>query len=102
MLIEFKGEHAGSLVLFGTVARQLLDMMGSRGRDQGALRAEQVPAALDQLKAALAQRAADDDRDAEGGEQADDVPITRRAIPVLDLLERTVASGGYFMWQEKS
>ena len=100
MLIEFKSEHDGSLVLFGKVAKQLLEMMGTSGREQGALRAEDVPGALERLKAALAQRPEEDEPDDED-EASDAVPLNRRAVPVIDLLERTVASGGYFMWQEK-
>ncbi|MEM9604241.1 MAG: DUF1840 family protein, partial [Pseudomonadota bacterium] len=82
---------------------QLLEMMGTSGRDQGALRAEDLPAALDRLKAALSQRPDSDetDPDADEDDEADAVSINRRAVPVLDLLERCVASGGYFMWQEK-
>ncbi|MEM7376171.1 MAG: DUF1840 domain-containing protein [Pseudomonadota bacterium] len=102
MLIEFKTEHDGSLVLFGKVATQLLEMMGTSGRDQGALRAEDLPAALDRLKAALSQRPDNDETEPDTDEdEADSVSINRRAVPVLDLLERCVASGGYFMWQEK-
>lgn len=100
MLIEFKSEHDGSLVLFGKVATALLDMMGTSGRDKGALRAEDVPGALEQLKTGLAQRATDPDEDDDSDD--DDVPLNRRAVPVIELLEKTVASGGYFMWQEKN
>ena len=99
MLIEFKSEHDGSLVLFGKVATDLLGMMGTSARNEGALRSEDVPGALAKLKSALNQRADNEDDDEQ---DADDVPIHRRAVPVIELLEKTVASGGYFMWQEKS
>ncbi len=99
MLIEFKSEHDGSLVLFGKVATDLLEMMGTSGRSEGALRSEDVPGALTRLKDNLTQRANADTED--GDEDADEVPINRRAVPVIELLEKTVASGGYFMWQEK-
>ncbi len=100
MLIEFKSEHDGSLVLFAKVATQLLEMMGTSARHEGALRSEDVPAALASLNAALAQRErAETDDDTQDDD--DDIPLSRRAVPVIDLLEKTVASGGYFMWQEK-
>ena len=39
MLIEINGEHTGSVVMFGTVAVQLLKMMGQSGNTEGAIRA---------------------------------------------------------------
>ena len=44
MLIEFQGEHTGSIVMFGNIATSLLKMMGQSGKTEGAVRAEDVPA----------------------------------------------------------
>ncbi|MEM7257587.1 MAG: DUF1840 family protein, partial [Pseudomonadota bacterium] len=53
MLIEIQGEHTGSITMFGDAAKKLLKMMGQSGQPEGAIRAEDVPAALDSLQTAL-------------------------------------------------
>jgi len=97
MLIEFSGEKTGSVVMFGSVATQLLKMMGLSGNSEGAMRAPDVPEALDKLKTALSSVPATD----ESGDEDGDAPIGihTRAVPLIDLLEQSIAEGGYVMWK---
>ena len=100
MLIEISGEHTGSVVMFGTVAVQLLKMMGQSGNTEGAIRAPDVPAALQNLVEALEQTPADNqtNEDEEGDTH---VSLHTRAKPLIDLLQECVTDKGYVMWQPK-
>ena len=97
MLIEFKGEHTGSVVMFGNIATQLLKMMGQSGQAKGAIEAPEVPAALDQLKRSLQNVAPPQTGDDDDGEP--NVSLQTRANPLIDLLERSVEKNGYVMWK---
>ncbi len=97
MLIEFSGERTGSVLMFGNVASSLLKMMGQSDNNEGALNAEDVPAALEKLKTALNVMPEDDS----STEETEDKPVSlhNRAIPLIDLLEESIAKGGYVMWK---
>ena len=53
MLVTFKTEAYANITMFGEVAVTLLKLMGHSGTVPGALMAEDVPAALERLKAAV-------------------------------------------------
>ena len=98
MLIEFSSESTGNVIMFGKVATQLLKMMGQSGNSEGAIRESDVPQALEKLKAAL-----DSLPTAESNQEDDDndneVSLQTRAVPLIDLLEESAASGSYVMWK---
>jgi len=95
MLLEFKGERTGTVMMFGTIAKQLLKMMGQSGNDEGAMKAPDVPAALQKLKDALnAMPAQDSDEDDDN-----EVSIHTRAVPLIDLLEECIREDSYLMWK---
>ena len=99
MLIEIQGEHTGSITMFGNVAVTLLKMMGQSGKQEGALREEDVPEALNSLRKAL-QSAPDqssDDKNSDGDD--DSVGIKTRAAPLIKMLEESVDKGSYVMWK---
>jgi len=97
MLIEIRGEHTGSIVMFGNVATALLKMMGQSGQPEGALRQEDVPAALNNLNSALS--TVPDDSNAKDSEDDDSVGLKTRALPLVKLIEECVEKGGYLMWK---
>ena len=99
MLIEFEGENTGRITMFGDVATQLLKLMGQSGQPEGALREEDVPAALQQLKSALANMQEPEVEDDEEAEEP--VSLHTRAQPLMELLESSMEKGGYFMWKEQ-
>jgi len=95
MLLEFKGERTGTVMMFGTIAKQLLKMMGQSGNEEGAMKAPDVPAALQKLKDALnAMPAQDSDEDDDN-----EVSIHTRAVPLIDLLEECIREDSYLMWK---
>ena len=103
MLIRFKGEHTGSFIMFGDIAKQLLRMMGTTGNDQGALREEDVPQALARLEAAIKPyQGATESADNEQEEETNNVGLATRAAPLLDLLRLAKKNGGYIMWQPEN
>lgn len=97
MLIEFQGEHTGSIVMFGNIATSLLKMMGQSGKTEGAVRAEDVPAALNSLRTSLQSMPAESEQASDESEES--VGLKTRAAPLIKLLEESVEKGGYFMWK---
>ena len=111
MLITFRGENTGSIQMFGAHAHELLRLMGTSGRDQGALMAEDVPDALARLEAAIegrreqdaaARDAAEADAEEARAEGRDAEPpgpsLSVRAVPLIELLKQAVATNSYVMW----
>ena len=98
MLIEFSGKTTGSVLMFGKVATDLLKMMGQSSNNEGAISAEDVPVALENLKQALG-RLPENDSEEEDNPALPEVSLKTRAVPLLALLEESVASKGYVMWK---
>lgn len=98
MLIEIQGEHTGSITMFGDAATRLLKMMGQSGQPKGAIRAEDVAAALKKLTQSLdklEEPVADDE------DNNEHVNLHTRAKPLVDLLKTNADKGGYVMWEPK-
>ncbi|MEO8005623.1 MAG: DUF1840 domain-containing protein [Betaproteobacteria bacterium] len=96
MLIKFDSD-AGSFTMNGDIAVQLLKAMGHSGTVPSAILAQDIPAALAQLKSAVAGQSEPrnaDDKDA--GEVQ--VSLGQRAFPLIDLLTRAAAKGAEVMW----
>ncbi len=103
MLIRFSSDVAGHFIMLGDNALPLLRLMGMSGREEGAVSGEDLRQALQTLQAGLqraaemaarpAQESEDDDEDA--------VPVSlqRRALPLLEMLQRAAREDGYVMWQ---
>lgn len=98
MLIKFKSEGAGDVMMFGDVARKLMEIMGKEPADKGIITVEQLPEAIARLEQAMEEdRAArrgqppaeeeDQEDDEEARKKRDPVGIARRALPLLELLE---------------
>ena len=102
-MIRFRGEHTGSIMMYDEPALQLLRMMGTSGSRKGALMAEDVPAALARLEAALAteppQPSAEtaSEQDEEVKEEPS-VNLAQRAAPLIQLLQEAMATQSYVTW----
>lgn len=104
MLVTFKTKAYPNITMFGDVAVRLLQLMGHSGTVPSAIVAADVPAALERLKAAIADektRAAasapppagpDDD------EREPPVSLATRALPLIELLESAAEHGNDVMW----
>lgn len=101
MLVTFSTKSYADITMFGDVARKLLQMMGHSGTIPSALSAEDVPAALDQLRSAIAAVAPEDapDDDFDGDPIDRPVGIAQRAFPLIELLEAAAAGGHRVMWE---
>jgi hypothetical protein len=105
MLVTFRTKSYASITMFGDVAKQLLELMGHSGTIPSAINAEDVPAALARLEAAIKQReAADAAALAESDRARDDydaprkVTLSQRAVPLLELLRAAAADKTGVIW----
>lgn len=102
MLVTFRTDAYANITMFGDVAVELLRMMGHSGTVPSAMSAEDIPAALERLNAALAarepaeaeQRARQDDDDANEPR----VSLRNRAFPLVELLEAAQRDNVPVMW----
>jgi len=95
MLVKFDSK-VGGLTMFGDVAVTLLKATGNSGTVPGALLAEDIPPALQRLKAAVAAAP----RKEGGTDEEPDVSLARRAYPLVDLLERAAKEGADVLWDK--
>ena len=99
MLLTFKTSAYANITMFGDVGIKMLEMMAFGSSLPGAINAEDVPLALDNLNRALdklpqqveAAGDADDDQPA--------VSLHSRAVPLLEMLQAAVADETYVRWE---
>ncbi|WPL18180.1 hypothetical protein Thiowin_03239 [Thiorhodovibrio winogradskyi] len=102
MLITFKTKAYASITMFGDVAITLLKRMGHSGSVPGAIMADDVPAALARLQAAV-QAQPDAPLDpanapTSDGEEGEHVTLAHRALPLIELLTTAAAEHENVMW----
>ncbi|MBL0351676.1 MAG: DUF1840 domain-containing protein [Candidatus Dechloromonas phosphoritropha] len=96
MLINFKSPASGDVVMFEKNARELLLALGKQPDEaKGVITVAQLPGAVAALKLAMASTQPSNPQppttDDESEEQAEEtVSLTQRALPLLDLLERSL------------
>ncbi len=103
MLVTFKTESYASITMFGDVAAALLKLMGHSGTIPGALMPEDIPDALERLKAGVAanpdvpldpqEKKGDDD------DERPHVSLAHRALPLIELLTAAKESNKHVMWE---
>ncbi|HEU5283543.1 MAG TPA: DUF1840 domain-containing protein [Burkholderiales bacterium] len=98
MLVKFESE-VGSFTMFGEAAVALLKMMGHSGTVPSAILAQDIPAALKRLEAALAEHREPPPEPAGEGPKEPRVPLRTRAWPLVDLLTRAAAKNADVMWR---
>ncbi len=103
MLVTFRTDVHADILMFGDIAVQLLKLMGHSGTVPGALLAEDVPAALERLRAALAAQPvappkAADREDAETDENEPPVSLAHRALPLIELLAAAATARCDVLW----
>jgi len=107
MLVTFKSDTYSNITLFGNVALTFLKVMGHSGAVPGAIRAADVPAALEKLsKAVEDEPAASPLTQAQSTKKDDDdddnepmVSLRHRALPLIELLKAAVESESNVMWE---
>ena len=105
MLVTFRTKAYANITMFGDVARELLELLGHSGTIPSAIKAEDVSAAIARLEAALRQRRAAEAADAPESDRGHDdldaprkVTLSRRAVPLLELLRAAAAKKADVMW----
>ena len=85
--------------MFGDAGLKMLELMGFGSSVPGAINSEDVPAARDNLKQALAQipEEAESASDDEDGQPV--VTLQMRALPLLNMLEAAVEEETYISWE---
>ena len=96
MIVTFTTDAYADTIMFGDVALTLLKMMGHSATVPGAILAEDVPAALSRLKAAIdAKKALSTAENVDGP----GVSIAHRALPLIDLLAAAAKAEVDVMWK---
>lgn len=100
MLVTFTTKAHADITMFGDIATRLLKMMGHSGTVPGALKADDIPAALQRLEAGIAAAAPEPAPapDAITGEQEVPVGIGLRAWPLMELLRAAASEGRDVQW----
>lgn len=104
MLVTFSSKSYADITMFGDVAVQLLKLMGRRTTIPSALLAEDIPAAL-----ALLQAAIDKEKQLVQPKQPEDdndeplpVSLPQRALPLIDMLKAAAQDKSDIMWTDNS
>jgi hypothetical protein len=85
--------------MFGDVALRLLKLMGHSGTVPGALLAEDVPAALARLQAAIAaEKSLPEVKTADAEDDEPAVTLPHRALPLIELLKAAAKAECDVMW----
>jgi len=102
MLVRFDSD-VGTLTMFGEVAEQLLKAMGHTGAIPSAILPEDIPAAIERLKAAAAAQpdAPSNESARAAGGDAHELPVSikQRAFPLIELLERAAKQKCEVLWR---
>lgn len=104
MLVRFTCEAHRDVLLFGDIAQALLALMGHSGTTPGALATAEVAPALARLREALAAGhqppvPATDQADSEAGDDPPaPIPLTTRALPLIELLTAADKAGAPVLW----
>ncbi len=108
MLVVFKSAASADLLYFGDVAEHMMKLMGKDVTDKGVITVEQLPDAIARLEAAIAgDRPAHHDHlladepqleRAEDGSERPRVSLTRRALPLLEMLREALKEKEPVVW----
>lgn len=104
MLISFKSSGAGDVMMFGEVASRMLEVMGKDATaKRGVITVEQLPAAIEKLRAAAtadkAQPVAVADDQNETTDATAKVSFAQRAVPLIDLLSSALRDDEPVIWE---
>jgi hypothetical protein len=107
-IVTFKSAASADVIYFGDVAKHMMELMGKEAADQGIVTVEQLPDAIAHLKAAIAedkerhrqlvQNEEPQTEAAEGGGTRPRVSLTQRALPLLAMLEESLAEKKPVVW----
>jgi hypothetical protein len=101
MLITFTSSTAGAILMFADTAHRLFEIIGKEGTARGAFTKEQLPAAIEKLRQAVASEPDELSHnrapDIESG-SAPEIGLAQRAHAFIEMLTRTNMEDGYITW----
>ena len=105
MIVTFQSQAAGDVIMFGEVAQQMMKIMGKDTTAKGIVTLEQLPDAIARLQAAVAADKAQrggamrPQADAkEDGVAQEPISMAQRAVPLIELLERSLRKNKPVVW----
>jgi hypothetical protein len=102
MLVTFSTPAHANITMFGDVALHLLELMGHSATVPGALLAEDIPAALQRLEAAVeADRQSSEPPSQEPDDEEPPVSLAHRALPLIELLRAAAKARRNVMWDSE-
>ena len=99
MIVTFKTSAYANITMLGDVGREMLEMMAFGSSVPGAINAEDVPTALENLKQALAKLPVQAEPAGDADDDQPAVGMHTRAVPLLELLQAAVADETYVSWE---
>ncbi len=96
MFVTFSSEAYENITYFNAVAKRLLSLMGHSGTVPGAIKAQELPAALIRLQQGIEQ-----DKKAHPANNMDDeaeISLATRAIPLIHLLQAAIENDCDVLW----
>ncbi|MEJ2115058.1 MAG: DUF1840 domain-containing protein [Gammaproteobacteria bacterium] len=102
MLITFETKAYANITMFGDIAKKLIKFMGHSGTVPGAIKADDLPKALERLQIAVRTEMANGQEDKQEDEDESEayVSIDKRAKPLIDLLKAAIERNTDVMWDE--
>lgn len=100
MLVTFECSAYANITMTGKVAVALLKKMGFTGNVPGAVRAEDIPGALESLRNALAAADQGPPADQPKEDNEEEVSLGRRAYPLVQLMEAAAREEVPVTWQQ--
>ncbi len=102
-MITFRSEVGPDIMMFDDVAAHMMALMGKENTARGVVTVEQLPATIARLKAAAGQDRAQHgggaaDYESDDGAAALPVGLAQRAIPLIELLEISLAKQKPVTW----
>ena len=110
MLYRFKSKNTGDVVMLEPNGRQLLEIIGKHPGAQGIVLKDEMPAAIEAIRAAIAhdedmerQRQEEARRKAQQGEAVvvpspPGVSLRHRAQPFVEMMQRCIQTGDDVVW----
>jgi len=99
MLITFKTTAYANITMFGDVGKRMLEMMAFGTTVPGAINAEDVPQALENLQQALDKLPEQVEPAGEADDDQPAVSLHTRAVPLVELLQAAVTDEAYVRWE---
>lgn len=104
-LYRFKSRETGDLVMLEQHGRRVLEILGKDASAAGILLPQQMPAAVQALRDAVAQEEAEQKRQREEAEAAgepppefDSVSLRLRVTPFIEMIHRCEQAGVEIVW----